>query len=522
MSFIDNLSMVKKLTAVGAAGAIGAMSVGYIGVSSHASLAQAANTRADLISAKAALNHLDTRESELKVSAYRSLSEQDVQAISDELKEDAVTVTEAVAAYEKLQLSPALEEGFADIKPKIDDFTTFIVGFVDQAAEDKTAAAARQAEVAERNHIVDDELEALHEKLDKKIEVSSAAEDAEKRQAGILMAVVLAVSLALLAALAFLVTRAITRPLAKVSAVLESLATGDLRQRAAIHSKDELGQMGSALERAIDSVRAAIEGMAGSASQLSNSSDRLTDVTREIGDSATQTSERAGRVSAAADQVSRNVNTVASGAQEMDASIREIAQNASEAASVAGGAVTIAESTNATVTKLRDSSSEIGDVLKVITSIAEQTNLLALNATIEAARAGEAGKGFAVVAGEVKELAQETAKATEDIGRRVEAIQADTDGAVAAIGEITHVITRINDIQTVIAAAVEEQTATTAEMTRNVTEAAAGTSEIASHITEVAGAADSTATGVSDGRRHAEELARMSIELDELVSRFQF
>ncbi len=173
-------------------------------------------------------------------------------------------------------------------------------------------------------------------------------------------------------------------------------------------------------------------------------------------------------MTAATEQVNRNLQTVATGAEEMSATIKEIAKNASEAARVASEAVKSAATTNATVSKLGDSSVEIGQVIKVITSIAQQTNLLALNATIEAARAGEAGKGFAVVANEVKELAKQTAKATEDISQKINAIQGDTKSAVDAIGNISGIINQINDISNTIATAVEEQSATTNEMSRNV------------------------------------------------------
>jgi methyl-accepting chemotaxis protein len=205
----------------------------------------------------------------------------------------------------------------------------------------------------------------------------------------------------------------------------------------------------------------------------------------------------------------------------MGASIREIAGNANEAARVAQQAVKVADVTNQTISKLGESSCEIGKVIKVITSIAEQTNLLALNATIEAARAGEAGKGFAVVANEVKELAKETAKATEDIGQKIDAIQSDTRSAVDAIREISQIIGQINDISNTIASAVEEQTATTSEISRNVAEAAKGSGEIAQNITSVASAAQSTTQGAGNTQQASAELSRMAAELQQLVSRFK-
>jgi methyl-accepting chemotaxis protein len=215
------------------------------------------------------------------------------------------------------------------------------------------------------------------------------------------------------------------------------------------------------------------------------------------------------------------VQTVAASSEQMTASISEIARNATDAAQVAGQAVNSAEGAGTTMSALGRSSEEIGNVIKVITSIAEQTNLLALNATIEAARAGEAGKGFAVVASEVKDLAQETAKATDEIGQRIVGIQGDIGNAVSAITDISAVIARIDQFQTTIAAAVEQQTATTQEIGRNIAEAATGAADIARNISGVATAAETTTEGVTQSQVATAEVARMSTELQQLASQFQ-
>jgi methyl-accepting chemotaxis protein len=318
------------------------------------------------------------------------------------------------------------------------------------------------------------------------------------------------------------VTSLVVGPLRRVADVLRAVANGDLSNRVEVRSTDEVGVMAEALNKASDSMRATVQTMDQTATSLAASANQLTGVSAQIASGTGEASDQANVVAAAAEEVSRNVQTVAAGADEMGLSIREIAQNASEAAKVASQAVLAAESTNQAVSRLGESSTEIGNVVKVITSIAEQTNLLALNATIEAARAGESGKGFAVVANEVKELAQETARATEDISRRVEAIQADTTGAVAAIGEIGQIISRINDYQLTIASAVEEQTATTNEMNRSVSEAATGSAEIATNVSTVAAATQNASRSVAEAQRAASDLSRMSSEMRSLVARFKF
>jgi methyl-accepting chemotaxis protein len=297
---------------------------------------------------------------------------------------------------------------------------------------------------------------------------------------------------------------------------LEQISQGSISS--GVHSS---GALADATNSSLKAVREVMTQVGDSAGGMVTSADELVGISRQLNQSAGTTSGEASQASHAASSIDVNLQQVATSTSEMTSSIQEIARNSHEAASIATAAVEVADTANTTVARLGDSSAEIGNVIKLITSIAEQTNLLALNATIEAARAGEAGKGFAVVATEVKELAKETAKATENISSRIEAIQSDVRGAVDAIAEIGTIIRQVNELQLTIAGAVEQQSATTSEIGHNVQAAANGSGEIARNIGAVADAVESTTAYASDAEHAATRLAGIARALTELVTRYR-
>jgi methyl-accepting chemotaxis protein len=385
----------------------------------------------------------------------------------------------------------------------------------------KTAEAASGVAALEKRRLRELLGQLIKARQERALALRDDARAVQSRQRVLVVLAVLASVLLTFFAARF-ASRSISRPLRATLSVLKQVAEGDLTRRLEVSSSDEVGQVGSALNQALDQIGSALSDVSENGVFLAEAAKELGTVSTRLRDNATRTTGQAEGVSKSAQGVSSSMEAVAAATDQMGASVGEIAKNAAEGARVAAEAARLAQTTDGVVTRLGASSKQIGNVVKVISGIAEQTNLLALNATIEAARAGEAGKGFAVVATEVKELAKQTAKATEEISEKIATNQAETQGAVKAIGDLLGVIEQVNDLQRAIAAAVEEQAATTKEIGRNVTSSAESSREIAGSIGEVVDTAHGTLTDAGETQAAALALSETASALQALVGRFKY
>ena len=517
-----SLSTTMKLAVLGGTGLVVAVITGAGALSAVHSV----NDVADRLEVRAQqvtlLRELDTRASELKVDAYKALLSGHPDGLRPDLADDAGKITTRLDTLETSARQAGNLAEVEDLRPTFASYLTGISGIIDAAVADQPRARIRWEAVQAANDVTDDALGQHQEVADRAVAALRTERESVNRRFTVLVVVLLVVSALAVVALTAWAARSTSQQLRIMRRALEAVAEGDLTVRAGLGGSDDLSRMGAAVDTAIDRIRTVLTGIADTGSQLGGAARQLQTVAGTMAAAAGEVSQQARMASGSAREVSQNVSSVASGTEEMGISIGEIARNAQDAARVATGAVAAVDASTGAMAKLGESSREVGDVIRLITSIAEQTNLLALNATIEAARAGDAGKGFAVVADEVKQLAQETARATEDISRRIEAIQVDAEHASTAIAEIAAVIGRINDFQTTIASAVEEQTATTQDINRGVTVAASSTGQIAANIDGVASAAQTSAAAAGQTRGSADELSHTSDQLSRLISNFQF
>jgi methyl-accepting chemotaxis protein len=518
---LSSLPIRRLLPLLTAVIAIGALLVGGIAVlqtRSARSSEKSLNSYRDAHDAIERFSFLDMRVkfNSVVITAYPQTAEgQNVL-----IKADAAEMGSIIAKLADAPLSPAERAAIAAVETARVEFAKLAETPPDLSTPEKLAAASAAYDAAGKKQT---DASSAATKL---LEISLAQQQTRMHNTvrsltWLLLAVSLGAGLLLSVGLS-LFGRQLVRRISLLDVALAKVVGGDLRVSVDARGGDEVAHMAGGVNALAERLRSVFSSIDAASGRLRGSAASLEEVAERVGRSASETSEQIDMVARTADEVSQNVQAVAAGGEEMGSSISEIARNANEAARVATGAVQSVEATTGTMNKLGDSSREIGDVVRLITSIAEQTNLLALNATIEAARAGDAGKGFAVVADEVKQLAQETARATEDISKRVETIQEDADQATRAITEIAGVITRINEFQTTIASAVEEQTATTQAINAGVSDAATGSSQIANSISGVAGLSNTTAASMGEARSNAAELSLMSDELTSIVSGFRF
>ena len=522
------LPLVVQIGAIGVAGVVGLLVMlllFVVGVRIYGNSTESYVAEQSQVEAAQAMHYDMTR----LIASERELKRVGTsQTISSEAREASMKVaTENVKHFMELtdqrleEMSKIDDQTIAplvaqatEVMKKFEAEVNQITELVNQGKGEEAAAIDVLDLANQLSDLVPQIANALESKMDEATEQSEAVSTIVM----IVMCVVYLVVLLLALLIGFFVRRVLRKTVANTGDSIESLSKGDMTDEAEMLMNDELGDVAMKLNESLATLRQVVGSAATTARKVNS-------VAKEVGDGIDEGYKETEEVIAqtqvvagAAGDVTQSIQTVAAGAEEMGASIREISSNANEAARVAGEATEVAQRTSETVSKLGVSSREIGDVVNTITAIAEQTNLLALNATIEAARAGDAGKGFAVVAGEVKDLAQETGKATDDITAKITAIQADTDGAVAAIEKISDIINQINNYQTTIAAAVEEQTATTNEMSRSVAEAATGSASIAETISQYQEIAQEAGKGVETLQHASDELVEASKEMFDNIS----
>ncbi|MFI7589645.1 methyl-accepting chemotaxis protein [Spongisporangium articulatum] len=416
----------------------------------------------------------------------------------------------------------SLKDDYASVRPEVAEYGELATALVALAATDHAAAQRRLPAFLTVFGELEEKLGAIDDAMLKAVADQGAATQSASRESGRLSLVIGIVVTLLFLVLAVLVVLAVRNPLRRLSAVLARVAGKDLGVEVPALRDDEFGDMAKALDQALVAIRTTIRATGEGLTSLAGATGEMSSVSGALGRTAEASAEQAESVSGAAREVSGSATAMSAATEQMDSSIREIAARASEAADIVAEAIRTAEVSAVAVQRLLAASEEIGEIVSAISGIAQQTNLLALNATIEAARAGEAGKGFAVVASEVKDLALETARATEDVTGKIAAIQEITGEASETISGIGTVIGRINENQATIAAAVEQQAATTAEISRMINHLSENATKIADSIDGIASATTSTADGAGATSRAVGDLNGVTTKVTELIGQFRY
>ena len=540
-------------------GAVAVLAVGILSYASWSSgeiVRKATRENQVMLEQAQRLSDLRVYSIELVLAAMDSIIDADEGYVYDERLEVMDSSIEALRDSQEIIEDVAKTIGKPELAAEVVDLTGTIDRVVRQELVQAIEAHAGKAAYASFDDDIDefgeglvDVLAQMEDELGVKLKesglglsrsVAKSSRDAVKLGAGFVIALITVL---------IMLGRSITKPIAGLTVVLGKLAEGDLDTEVEVDRRDELGKMAAAVQVLKDNtgeklrleqeqvvtqqraeeekrqtmlemadrferqVKQVVDGVSSSATEMQATAQQMS-VTAE------ETTRQSASVAAASDEASANVQTVAATAEELSASIAEISRQVNQSAKIAANAVEEVESTNVTVQGLADAAGKIGEVVELINNIAGQTNLLALNATIEAARAGEAGKGFAVVAQEVKNLANQTAKATEEISAQIEAIRTETYDAVGAIERIRGVITEVNEIATTIATAVEQQGVSTQEIARNVQQAARGTQDVNQNIEGVSRAASETGTAANQVLSASQDMSRQAEGLRGEVERF--